>query len=225
MIFDYFDKAFVINLDERRDRLSSVTTRLERLNIPFERFSGIKPMIPDGYSSVGYHGSTLSHLNLWKKIKADGLKRVLIFEDDVMLRDDVAARMKEVIPCLDKMDWDIIYLGLMLITRSEATPCPHLAAFKYGVHLHAYAVNNISVLKLIEAVEKDRTRKHRQVTDFVITQIPRLNKFHTIPLLGIQGVSDSDTGGARSRLHEYFPKFSIDEFMDNCEDLRNEATS
>jgi glycosyl transferase family 25 len=67
--------VYVINLDRRTDRLTEITEELNKIGLPFKRFSAIdrKP---------GILGCGLSHLAVLKEARERGLKNVLIFEDD-----------------------------------------------------------------------------------------------------------------------------------------------
>lgn len=84
----------VINLDERKDRWEMVSNDMHREGLTqFKRFSAIKPtdiigsrpdFLPGQKQSyrIGCLGCLLSHYNVIKQAKADGLDSLLIFEDD-----------------------------------------------------------------------------------------------------------------------------------------------
>lgn len=218
-VFGLFEKAYVINLDSRPDRLEQVSRRLRRIPIQFERFPAIRPASLDGFTNLGYHGATLSHLALWKHIKAQRLANALIFEDDVVLRDDVSEQMKVVAAQLPKIQWDVLYLGVRLISTSCRLTA-NLFSFRKGCHLHAYAINAGSVNVLIDMVEANLKSSKRRVVDLVLSSNQSIRKVHTQPILAVQAISPSDTGGATSRLSEYFSKFSEADFLAHCQELR-----
>ena len=68
----------MINLDRRSDRLRDVTDELDKIDLPFTRFSAIE-------RKPGILGCGLSHLAVLKEARRLGLKNVLILEDDFML--------------------------------------------------------------------------------------------------------------------------------------------
>ena len=94
---------YIINLDKRTDRWEKIKKQMEKLNIPFERFSAICPQWDTNISdyikkmefpflkktleghtsySLGCTGVFQSHHKLWKQC-IDNDKPMLIFEDDV----------------------------------------------------------------------------------------------------------------------------------------------
>jgi glycosyl transferase family 25 len=73
-----FGGVYVINLDRRPDRLRDVTDELNKIELPFTRFSAIE-------RKPGILGCGLSHLAVLKEARQLGLKNVLILEDDFML--------------------------------------------------------------------------------------------------------------------------------------------
>ena len=219
-LFGFFDKAYVINLDSRPDRLERISKRLRHIPIEFERFPAIRPTSLDGFTNLGYHGATLSHLALWKHIQISGVPNALIFEDDAIFRDDLNKQMERVVEQLPRIEWDILYLGLRLISGSTHVS-PNLCSFRKGCHLHAYAINSRSVGVLVKLIDNAlQSSKRRRVVDLVLSAAQSITKVHTNPLLAVQSISPSDTGGAVSRLHEYFSKFPEDDFLAHCLELR-----
>jgi len=72
---DLFGGVFYINLDSRVDRLNEIRWELERMNIEGERFSAIK-------ATPGFVGCAESHIAVLKLARDNGLKNVMILEDD-----------------------------------------------------------------------------------------------------------------------------------------------
>lgn len=129
----FFDKAFCINLDRRRDRWEQCQQEiksqgLESLNIG--RFPGYD------HPTNGHQGCSRSHRMLLRLIAGGPWERVLIFEDDFQVitldelrkggftPDNVVWKNHMSIPCGDNandrfkylskflpLDWDVIYLG------------------------------------------------------------------------------------------------------------------
>jgi GR25 family glycosyltransferase involved in LPS biosynthesis len=125
MINDYFDKLICINLDKRTDRLKESQKQWRANNLIVERMSAIEGN-PMGWKHVterdagintikksswnGAAGCMVSHVNIWKRAKAEGWKNVLIIEDDCdfvpELHDKFSKLIKEV-----PNDWDMLYFG------------------------------------------------------------------------------------------------------------------
>jgi GR25 family glycosyltransferase involved in LPS biosynthesis len=86
--FEYFDKVFLINLDKRKDRLDRCNRIFEQNNVSdlVERFPGIVPNPSDDIPytkdtekiKIPLYGCLLSHVNIIKRAKAEGLKSVLV---------------------------------------------------------------------------------------------------------------------------------------------------
>ena len=97
MINNYFTKLICINLDKRKDRLNESHKQWGANNIIVERMSAVEGN-PMGWKHVterdagintikksswnGAAGCMASHVNIWKRAKAEGWKNVLIIEDD-----------------------------------------------------------------------------------------------------------------------------------------------
>lgn len=160
----FFDKIFVINLKRRPDRLKHITKVLNDLNAEFEVIEAV-----DGnneqelflkskktYSNVthGVIGCHLSHLKVYKEIKAKSYKRALILEDDLIPSKNI----NELKNNLFKIDnnWDFLHLGSADENHKE-----NLKTFdgiKYiGKNVNstfAYSVNANIIDELISEFEK-----------------------------------------------------------------------
>ena len=111
---EYFDKIYCINLDRRPDRWEeNCLPQFKKLGLEVERFSAT-----DGQSELDLpHGKTYnaelagcySHLNAIKKAKEEGVKRLLLLEDDVVFVDDLNERFSELINNVP--EWDILFFG------------------------------------------------------------------------------------------------------------------
>ena len=92
-------KVFVINLDRRPDRLSSVTERLLRAGLSFSRFAAVngsgtplswplpQPMV----------GNWLSHSGVLLEFIASKADYALVLEDDVVPREDAVGEMPRIL--------------------------------------------------------------------------------------------------------------------------------
>lgn len=93
MIFDGFDGIRVINLPYRTDRRRQMLGQLRKVGLDRDpRVSFFPAIRPDGrgpFSTIGYHGSYLSHLQILKEVP-DG-QSVLILEDDCDFSDEARA--------------------------------------------------------------------------------------------------------------------------------------
>ena len=91
------DKIFCINLDNRVDRMKKMEKRFKKVGLEVERYSAVNK----DHESVKKYSKplknlsycTLSHMNLLKRSIREKYRKVMIFEDDVMMIDDFICRL------------------------------------------------------------------------------------------------------------------------------------
>ena len=117
------DKIIIINLDKDVERMSNCINQLKKYNITnYERYSAIygsklsKDEINSFTTNIGkliasysIIGCGISHINIWKKIVKNGIKKTLILEDDFILKDDFLNKFNTVINKSPNF-YDIIFL-------------------------------------------------------------------------------------------------------------------
>jgi GR25 family glycosyltransferase involved in LPS biosynthesis len=118
----YFDNIYVLNLDRRPDRYENIKYNLDKLDIKVERFSAIDgddikddeynfSNFKQGYGMIENKyalGCLRSHIEIIKDAKSKGYKRILIFEDDVLINSDIKIHFQK-IRNID--NWKLLYLG------------------------------------------------------------------------------------------------------------------
>lgn len=108
---DFFSKIYCINLDRRQDRWKTSIETFEKFGIVVERFSafdGKTLNLP--YPHASELGGSISHLNVIKMAKELNLSNVLIFEDDVVIDDNISTKFSNIIPQIPS-EWDMLYFG------------------------------------------------------------------------------------------------------------------
>lgn len=165
--FNKFDKIFIINLDERKDRWSNVVKELQKMDIAnYERFSAIKPMfnnIPSQYYNklvsphkykvpyiIGSMGCKMSHYEIIKIAKQRNYSKILIFEDDISFKYD-KEKTYELMNNVITRDWHMLYLS------ANHRSMPSLLdndIYKVNEALctHAYALHKNSFNYLLETM-------------------------------------------------------------------------
>lgn len=131
---DYFDRVFVINLHDYRDRLAKIGKRLKSKGIQYTLFDAVDGRCKDGdvmcdrkrrafeleYNvkvsedeDVPPLSLTLGTWFLLKQQVKNRWKRILIFEDDATLVRNFNKRFEEGVEELNKVgkNWDLLYLG------------------------------------------------------------------------------------------------------------------
>jgi hypothetical protein len=117
-----FEEAHIINLVDRPDRRRQMARQTGTLNEFAEvvRFYGaIRPVSAGEFPSVGARGCFESHLHVLRQACSDGVKSVLLVEDDFDFRRDSSA--VSVIEPLTETDWDIFYGAHLLPERPAAS--------------------------------------------------------------------------------------------------------
>ncbi len=164
MIQDFVDHTFLINLNERTDRLETVTKELNKNNIKFERFSAIKPIrseIPGkqynhmtigGANKEQYVISTCgvkqSHIEIIKIAKDRKYEKILILEDDVVFAENFESVFNLVVPDLNKLDWEMLFFGVNHV--KPWIPCTqNLGKIVRAYAIHAYIIRQELYDKLI----------------------------------------------------------------------------
>lgn len=126
MIYDdvnwYFDKVFYINLPHDTHRNEAILKQFEKFNIHnYERIEGFTiTELPDmslyrNFNKfdrkyvLGSLGCRVSHIQAVKISKERGYKRVLIFEDDITMTQDLKWLLASNEGILH--DWDVLYWG------------------------------------------------------------------------------------------------------------------
>jgi hypothetical protein len=116
VIKDYFDRIYVINLPERTDRRRRIVRELDRAGLPLERgkveiFPAVRPSSAAGFPNIGHRGCFLTHCNILKRAEAEGLRNVLIIEDDLSISPRFAAEAADLVKILETTAWGFTYFG------------------------------------------------------------------------------------------------------------------
>lgn len=164
-VIDYFDKAYIINLPERQDRLTAMKRELEKAEMPIDSnkvnlFSAIKPTEAQPFKTIGQKGCFLSHYTILKEARDKNLQNVLIMEDDLKIAEDFYQKSDMIIEQLKQHDWAFVYFGHRLeqdnITESnikiQLQPCqlPIVTAHFYGVNGEILD----SLVKFLEVIQQ-----------------------------------------------------------------------
>ena len=224
MIWNFFDRAYVINRDADTVRMTRMTARLKAQGIPFERMPALKP--PSGIGQTvlprGYVGCAMSHMACVERARADGLGNVLIFEDDAVLRDDAGSIMAHVVAELRGKQWDLLYLGWSTVGATKLVS-DHLGQHDLAYHCHAYAVNHTGFDAVARACQ-DTIRHRCRTQDVELALRIDVNALHVNPLLAIQ---EPGYGVCVRRAVNYTGIYArcadMKDFADHCKEFRGFA--
>lgn len=169
-INEIFDRVFVINLKRRPDRLEHFRLQAEKYGIFYEvieAFDGEtingetellgKKITPSGeYKGLdGYMksclGATMSHYSILKKSIDYGYKKILIFEDDVLLSELFDESLLESIELLPD-NWDCFYLSGTMINSQIINH--RISKLISCFCLHSYCLTNNVFEKMKKEIEE-----------------------------------------------------------------------
>lgn len=123
MINKYFDKIYILNLKEEKDRMLNITNNLNKMNILFERFEALgkedldvqtsfEKIKNDGSAlikTIGATGCLLSHRAIINDAIKNNYSNILIFEDDVLFDKNFLNKINYI--KLIPNNWTLLYLG------------------------------------------------------------------------------------------------------------------
>ena len=106
---------FVINLEERKDRLEHVTKEFEKIDTPFERVDAIK-------HENGAIGAQASHIKALELAIERDYEHILICEDDItFVRPDIFLRSIAKFQESHPSKWDVLMIsGVIYSSKGES---------------------------------------------------------------------------------------------------------
>jgi GR25 family glycosyltransferase involved in LPS biosynthesis len=122
-IDQYFDKVYVLNLHKRPERMKLTQERLAFTEIEYERFGAVDGSVMtrlwetyslqnSAFKNPNYIGCAVSHLSMYADALEKGYEKILILEDDNLVRSDANDFFSRTIPAIPT-DWNLLYLGFI----------------------------------------------------------------------------------------------------------------
>ncbi len=112
MKMNLVDKVFVVNLDERPDRLMAMDYQLNKQGIEYERFAATK-------NDNGIAGLLITMKRLFTESLEKGYKNIIVFEDDAeFMIPNVVAFFNHVVTQLPA-DFHCFHFGINLLSTPE----------------------------------------------------------------------------------------------------------
>lgn len=209
-VIDYFEKAYVVNLPERKDRLRDMKRELEKADMPLDSkkvhlFPAFKPDIADPFNSIGVKGCFLSHYTILKEARDKNLRNVLIMEDDLAISSDFSQYAEMILTQLTQNNWSFVYFGHQLQKQETIKGAAGQKLHRYDDPIrttHFYGVNGTVLNALVTFLElvQQRPAGHPDGGPMHVDgafstfrqQNPHLLTLVAIPNLGWQRSSRSD---------------------------------
>lgn len=205
--FDYFDAIFLINLDEREDRLKESLEEFNKysLKLKLYRFPAIKFNTP--HPMAGRAGCLSSHRAIIQFAKDNNLKNVMVFEDDFCFLQNPIEVLKKNVEFLSQNSWHLFYLGQTTTSEIVEKPleviCDGVLRLRGGLTTHAITYNNLIYDTLLNEIPSNPNdliswlMQRESIDGFIMKNIQPKNEYKcytTDPMLCIQkpGFSDVD---------------------------------
>ena len=160
-LIDFFERAYVINLSDRKDRRRMMVQELKKIEMPLtpnktEILSAIRPDDAGEFPSVGARGCFLSHLAILKRAKEDRLGQVLIMEDDLTISGRFKTHQESLIDQLRRTDWGFVYFGHMEAGASSPVTLRLFSGPMLTTHF--YGINGVIFDRLLSFLEELQRR-------------------------------------------------------------------
>jgi len=173
-INDFYDKILIINMDRSTQRWSDSQEEFAQRNIVMERFPAFDAQqhmrefgsvtMPNGRELSfgdpqisGMLGCKISHYNAIKYAHEQGVQKLLIFEDDVVLRPDINQRFSKYVKCLPE-PWHMLYFICHNTSAPKNSPlvAPNIRQLRRGYSVSGYSINMIFAPNLLEMLERSK---------------------------------------------------------------------
>lgn len=202
---DLFDRVTIINLPERTDRQRQIVRELRRVGLSLSTpgvvlFPAIKPDDAGEFPSRGARGAYLSHLNVLRQARQDGVKSLLVMEDDLVLDARLQAALPRLALDVRQQAWSLLYVGHLGTSRLgpvrlEETREPQQCLHCYAVHASAFD----DLIRYLESCLARPAGHPEGGVMHVDGAVTMFRQFHTrhrtllvLPSLGAQRPSRSD---------------------------------
>jgi GR25 family glycosyltransferase involved in LPS biosynthesis len=144
--WDNFDKFYCISVAERKDRRKSVKIQLAKANLDKK----VEYVIVQRHPTNREEGIFESHRICLRRGLQAGARRIVIFEDDVVIEGFDPKRLEQCLRFFETYpSWQILFLGC-LVSRSRPTEYSAVREIDYRCLSHAYIINRPFAQELIK---------------------------------------------------------------------------
>jgi GR25 family glycosyltransferase involved in LPS biosynthesis len=193
---DFFEKTYCVNLDRRPDRWSESLDEFNKFNLTsIERVSAVDGKITqiqlkNRNTNTSEMALVMTNINIIQNAKKEGLKSILILEDDVEFTDEVN-NISEYFKFLPE-DWDMVYFGGNHNTHMRIQP-PKIINEKVCKLHQTYSTHCVGIKETAYDIILDNLKDLMKQLDVVYSDLQkRLNVYSFYPMIATQRVGFSD---------------------------------
>lgn len=141
----FFNRIYCINLPSRTDRRKHCERVFKKLEWDVHMFSASPGKVTGGSATVeaNHAAIKLAHITLVSEALLDGLKNVLLFDDDILVAKDAVRHIESFLDVLPS-DWELCYLGWM-------------DWLDHKTHPHSITVQGVTEMNGVHAVGINRS--------------------------------------------------------------------
>lgn len=136
-----FDRIFLINLPERKDRYSQSAQELARYRIPFELFPATK-------RKDGREGLYITMRALFERAVTEGYRSILVYEDDALFKREPGPVMEKCVRQLPE-NFDLLYMGCNLAQQPTCFVGDNLVNITGALSTHAVAYSQACMKRIL----------------------------------------------------------------------------
>jgi len=186
----HFDKVYCINLNRRPDRYQSFISEIGKFGITgVERYPAIDGNIIANDSPLlnGELGVLTTHMGIIEKCHQEGVKNVLILEDDVTFTQELN-KLDEYMQLVPE-NWDMIYFGgTHIYGKTPVKINEKIMKLNFTVALQCVAIKNT----IFETILTVLPHKKRAVDTYYAQLQNGYNAYGFYPNMAKQSVGFSD---------------------------------
>lgn len=206
---EFFERTYIVNLKERADRRREMDEQLANAGLladgdRIRYFPAVRPEHAGDFPSIGARGCFMSHLQILEEAARDGLRNVLVLEDDLDFDTRLHTASDKFMQPITDGGWDFAYFGHVADDAfSVLQQNPFLTATDLPLATtHFYALNGEAIVLLRDHLKAclERPVGHPLGSPMHVdgayslyrSQHPDLRTLMAVPSLGGQRSSRSD---------------------------------